>query len=346
MIGYGQLIRQNKNFRNLWFGQIISMFGDWFNLIASAALIAQLTQSGLAVSGLFVARMLAPFLVSPISGVVADRHNRKTILIVSDITRSLTAFGFLFVRQPEHVWLIYALTIIQMGISGFFNPTYNALLPDLVTTEELGTANVLGTITWSVMLTLGAAIGGFVSGIFGIYTAFTIDGITFLLSIIFLSMVVYTPDENNETDKSISAAIQSYLDGLTYLRNKADILLITLHKSFITLTTWAGVQVIQVTIAKELFVIGEGGSISLGLMFAFQGVGAALGPIVGRYFVGDHSNRVRQGITVSYIIIAVGLAISSTLSNFPIILFGWLLIGFGGGNIWVFSTQLLMQLFA
>lgn len=344
MVSYGQLIRENKNFRNLWFGQIVSMFGDWFNLIASAALIAQLTDSGLAVGALFVARMLAPFAVSPIAGILADRYNRKTILIVSDIVRAFTAFGFLFVREPNQVWMIYALTAIQLGISGFFNPTYNALLPELVSEKELGTANVLGTITWSVMLMLGAAVGGFVSGIFGIYTAFTIDGFTFLFSIIFLVWIVYTPHANQDEDQSVSAALQSYLDGLRYLRQKTDILLIALHKAFLTMTTWAGIQVIQVTIAEQLFVIGEGGSISLGLMFAIQGTGAALGPIVGRYFVGDDLNKVRRFITIAYLIDVVGLVIASSLFSFPVVLLGWALIGLGSSNLWVMSSQLLMQL--
>jgi len=64
--GYLELVSQNANFRNLWFGQIISLLGDWFNLIASASLVAMLTQSGLAVGGLFVVRMLAQFFGSPV----------------------------------------------------------------------------------------------------------------------------------------------------------------------------------------------------------------------------------------------------------------------------------------
>jgi NRE family putative nickel resistance protein-like MFS transporter len=79
-VSYTELLRNNRNFRFLWFGQIVSLLGDWFNLVASAALIGLLTQSGLAVGSLFVVRMLAPFVVSPIAGVVADRYNRKHIL--------------------------------------------------------------------------------------------------------------------------------------------------------------------------------------------------------------------------------------------------------------------------
>ena len=120
--GYWALARSNANFRYLWSGQIISLLGDWFNLIASAALIAQLTESGLAVGTLFVVRMLAPVLISPLAGVAADRYNRKHILIVSDIGRFFTAAAFLFIRSPEHVWFVYLLSFLQLGIGGFFFP--------------------------------------------------------------------------------------------------------------------------------------------------------------------------------------------------------------------------------
>ncbi|MEM7347509.1 MAG: MFS transporter [Chloroflexota bacterium] len=343
MVGYGQIIRENRNFRNLWLGQVVSMFGDWFNLIASAALIALFTESGLAVGALFVVRMLAPFLASPIAGVVADRYNRKWILIGSDIIRSLTAFSFLFVREPQHVWLIYVLTIIQMGVSGFFAPTYNAFLPDIVTSKELGTANALSAITWSVMLAVGSAVGGLVSGVFGIYTAFTIDGFTFLLSIFFLMRMSYTPAPI-ETEQQVSAAIKEYIDGLKYLKNHADIFVIVFHKAFVTFTTWSGIHVVQVIIAEEIFVLGEGGSISLGLMFAFNGLGSSLGPVITRYWTKDQDRPTRRMITLSYLVSALGLAIAATLFNLPMVLLGVFLIGIGGGTIWVFSTQLLLQL--
>lgn len=93
--GYLQLIRQNANFRNLWLGQVISLMGDWFNLIASASLVAHLTQSGLAVGGLFVARMLAQFFMGPFGGALADRFDRKRLLVVTDFARAVIVLGFL-----------------------------------------------------------------------------------------------------------------------------------------------------------------------------------------------------------------------------------------------------------
>ncbi len=178
--GYLDLVQGNANFRHLWYGQIVSLFGDWFNLIASAALISTLTKSGLAVGGLFVVRMLAPFFISPLAGVAADRYNRKWLLILADLTRAVVVLGFLLVREPQFTWLLYTLTAVQLAISGFFFPTRNAILPDIVTRQELGAANALSSATWSVMLALGAALGGLVAGELGIYPAFIIDSLTFL----------------------------------------------------------------------------------------------------------------------------------------------------------------------
>ena len=98
--------------------------------MVSSYMVAMLTQSGIAVSGLFVARMLAPFVVSPLAGVIAERYNRKHILIITDILRAIVVFGLLFVRETGHIWLLYTLTVIQLGLSGFFFPTRNAILPD------------------------------------------------------------------------------------------------------------------------------------------------------------------------------------------------------------------------
>jgi MFS family permease len=344
-IGYGELIRGNRNFRYLWFGQIVSLLGDWFNLIASASLVAMLTQSGFAVGGLFVVRMLAPFLVSPIAGVAADRYNRKHILIITDVTRAVTVFGFLLVRDAGHVWLLYALTAIQLAISGFFFPTRTAILPDLVPSRGIGAANALSSATWSVMLALGAAIGGLVSGYWGIYPAFIIDGLTFLLSALLIAQIrLDLKPALGASDKTIGASLGQYLDGLRYLGEHTDTLVIALHKAAIALIMFSGFQVVQVAISEDVFVIGIGGGISLGLMFGINGVGTGIGPILARRFTGDRDRSLRMAILLGYFIGALGLAITGTLINFGTVLFGTLLRGVGGGIIWVFSTQLLLQL--
>lgn len=342
--GYLELIRSNANFRYLWFGEIVSLLGDWFNLIASAALIANLTGSGLAVGGLFVVRMLAIFLVSPIAGVWADRYNRRTILILTDITRAITVMAFLLVREPGDVWLLYTLNALQMAISGVFFPAKGAILPDIVSERELGPANALSSATWSVMLALGAALGGLVAGTWGIYPAFVIDALTFLISAWLVTRVRYTPPQDRDSVSSISVAIQEYAKGLDYLRKNRDILFIALLKAAAGITASGPFEVMQVSITQDIFVIGEGGGIGLGIIYTAVGIGSGLGPILARRFTGDDEIKLRRAIAWGYLISAIGLGMAATLQSFGLVLVGGLLRAFGSGINWVFSTQLLLML--
>jgi MFS family permease len=343
--GYLALVRGNRDFRSLWFGQIISLFGDWFNLIASASLISSLTGSGMAVGGLFVVRMLAPFLVSPLAGVAADRYNRKRLLVLSDLTRAAVVLGFLFVRDASQVWLLYTLTAIQLGLSGVFFPARNAILPDIVSRAELGSANTLSAATWSVMLAVGAAMGGIVAGEWGIYPAFVVDSATFILSALFILQIRYRhKQEDQAKGQSMRLFLLQYIEGLGYLKQNRDILMITLQKAAVALTISGVFQVVQVALAEQVFVIGEGGGTSLGLLYAAGGVGTGLGPILARRFTGDRERHLRIAVLVSYVLGSLGLVISAPLWNFPSVLLGTLVRAVGSGINWVFTTQLLLQL--
>ena len=128
MGSYLELLKKNQNFRNLWLATLISYTGDWFNLLASAALIANLTDSGTAISYLFLARFLPLFFLSPFTGVFADRYDRKWILIVADLLRAVTVLGFLIVYFTRQTWLLYLLTVIQFSLSALFAPTHAAVI--------------------------------------------------------------------------------------------------------------------------------------------------------------------------------------------------------------------------
>jgi predicted MFS family arabinose efflux permease len=103
-------------------------------------------------------------------------------------------------------------------------------------------------------------------------------------------------------------------------------------------------QVIQVHLAEQVYVIGEGGSTSLGIMYAVVGVGTGLGPIGARIFTGDRDRPMRIAISVAFLITTVGLVIIAPLPSYGVTLFGTFLRGLGGGLTWVFSTQILLQL--
>ena len=338
-IGYIDLIRQNSNFRWLWCGQVVTLLGDWFNLIASAILIAELTGSGFAIGVLFTIRMLAPFTVAPIAGICADRYNRKHLLIITDIVRVFIVLGFLFIRDESDIWLLYTLTTLLFAVSGFFSPARSAILPDITTPRELGTANALGAATWSVMLALGAAIGGLTTGLFGSQTAFVIDGLTFALSAGFL-FGIKLPAPSSATGGTPARA---KLTALRYMRQHPDIFFIAMHKAAIALLLSSGFQVVQIAIAKDYFVIGVGGAISLGLMYCMNGIGSGIGPILARRWTGDRDRPLRISISLGYLIGALGLAIAAPLFGLVEVLIGGFIRSIGGGIAWVFSTQLLLQ---
>jgi predicted MFS family arabinose efflux permease len=195
------------------------------------------------------------------------------------------------------------------------------------------------------MLALGAALGGLVAGGWGIKPAFIVDALTFLLSALFLSRIAYayTP-ERVQGDMHPRVILGQYVDGLRYLRNHPDILFVSTHKAAFALVATGAFQVVQVRIAEEVFVIGEGGGISLGLLYAVAGVGTGIGPIIARRFTGDRDKPLRVAILLSYLLTSIGLLIIVPLANFELTLAGTLLRSFGGGINWVFATQLLLQL--
>jgi MFS family permease len=341
---YRDLVAQNPSYRNLWLGQVLSLAGDWFNVIATATLIQQLTGSSAHVGWLFAIRMLAPFVVSPFAGVVADRFDRRKILIVADLLRAAVVLAFLLVDERDEVWLLYALTFVQLGLSGFFFPAYRALLPMVVGKEQLGTAIALGSATWSTMLAAGAVAGGLVAGAFGVYPAFVIDALTFVASVGFLCLVRPGARESAPVGGGLRASIQQYLDGWRYLKRHVDIALVALQKAANTLLVAGAFQVVQVALTEQVFVIGEGGSTSLGIMWSTVGVGTGIGPILVRRFTGDDPRRLRVALAVSYFVTGTGLAIVAVATTFPVALVGALLRGVGAGVNWVFSTQLLLTL--
>jgi MFS family permease len=342
-IGDLPLIRSNPDFRNLWLGQIVSLAGDWFNLIASAALIAQLTGSGVAVGLLVVVRMLAQFVMGPIGGLLADRYNRKNLLIASDLARAVVVLGFLVVDGPEEVWMLYVLTALQLGLSGLFIPTKDAILPDITRPEELGTANALNATTWSTMLALGAALGGLVAGEWGLRPAFIIDSLSFIYSAFLIARVRYSFSDVPTARMTAAGVFREYFAGFGYLRRHPDILLIATQKAAQALSVSAAYQIIQVELASKVFVYGDGGSTGLGLMYAMVGLGTGVSPLVARAFTGDRPRDLRRAIGWSYIVTAAGLLVASTLASFGVVLFATFLRGFGVAVAWVFSTTLLLQ---
>src|SRR5689334_3090348 len=88
--------------------------------------------SGLAVSAFLLSRFIPPMVIGPFAGVLADRFDRKRLLIFSDVSRAVVVLLLLFATSPDRLWLIYVLTIVQFALSSVFDPGRNAIMPSLL----------------------------------------------------------------------------------------------------------------------------------------------------------------------------------------------------------------------
>ena len=207
------------------------------------------------------------------------------------------------------------MTAIQLGISGLFFPARNAIFPDVISREQLSAANALSSSTWSTMLALGTALGGFVAGSFGVYTAFAIDALSFFVSALLIAQLRYMPSALPSDSKDLRAALREYGDGFRYFGRYRDILVIVLQKAAVTFCFAAAYEVTAVSISQHVFVIGEGGGIGLGFIYAIVGVGTGLGPIIMRAYIGDRDRALRIGIFVAYLIAAAGMVLAASMVN-------------------------------
>ena len=198
------------------------------------------------------------------------------------------------------VWLLYTLTAIQTGISGFYFTARTAILPDVVEERAVGTANAISSATWSVMLAVGAAVGGLVAGTWGIWTAYLIDAATFLVSAAFVAQIrIVHYSAPRHLDQSVRRVLAEHLVGFRVVFGSKGLLLIVLQKSMLMLFFGAAFQVILVGIAKNVFTIGSEGSLSVGVMFALMGLGTGIGPLAARAMTGDRPNRMHLAILMS-----------------------------------------------
>ncbi len=343
-VGYIDLLRRNRAFRQLWLGQVVSQMGDWFDTIALYTIILNLTGSGRDVGLLLVARFVPSFLFGPLSGVVADRFSRQRIMIVTDILRALVVLGFLFVRRPDQLWIVYVLTVFQLGLSTFFEPAKTAAIPSIVEDRELVAANAISSVTWSAMLTLGAAIGGLITGWFGTDVAFILDAASYLLSAALIASIRVQKRRKRERQKLTvgrALGITETIEGIRYVKDRPRVLALLLVKP-----AWGlggGILTLLAVFGERIFPVGKSAATGIGVLFAARGIGTAVGPIVARRMAGELDRRMQVWIGIAFLIggafyIAFG---SATSFVFALIVLG--VAHCGGSILWVFSTVLLQR---
>ena len=345
-VGYVELLRRNRDFRNLFVGQLVSQTGDWFNSVALFTLLLSLTGSGETVGYVLIIKLLPSFFAGPPAGVVADRFNRKTIMIVADLARAFLVLGFLFVERQDQVWIVYVLAGLEIIVSSFFDPAKSAAIPNIVSREELVPANGLSAASWSVTLALGAALGGLVTDAFGRNTAFVIDSLSFFISAAFIARVhlrsrVSSKKRIDRLSLIEVTGLSDFIDGARYLKSNPRVIALLLVKS-----GWGfggGVLLLLTVYGKQIFPIGRDGATSIGWLYAARGLGALIGPVIAGRITSGEPRTMRRAISVAFFVSA---AFYLMFAQAPVLAVALICVigAHSGGSIqWVFSTTLLQM---
>lgn len=339
--GILELVRGNRNFRLLWYGQIVSQLGDWFSTITVQALLVARTGSATPVALYTVAAMLPGFLLGPVAGVVVDRLPRRAVMVAADLARAGIALGLLGFRSAETVWVAYACMAALSTCSAFFEPARIATLPNVTTREELVPANTLTSVTWSLLLTTGALAGGVVGRFLGPDAAFVLNACSFLTSAAFLARMSVPPIQGQQAPRGGIAELR---EGFAYVIARR-----TLRGALTAKLGWGlagGIQVLMPILGQRVYPLpgDRNGQLATSILFAAGGFGTALGPLLARRVTGHSVPRLRGAITAAFLLGGLGYAAMSQAGSLWSASAALAFARFHGAIVWVFSTVLLQLL--
>jgi predicted MFS family arabinose efflux permease len=272
------LLRRNRDYRTVLIAQIISFAGDWFATVAFAGLVLDRTNSDLLATTVFVVSALPAFLVTPFAGPVADRFDRKRIMVICSIIQGFAALGFLLSQRH---WIGFGF-IAQGGIAAvgaFFGPASQAAIVNLVDPDDLATATAASSSVWGAMLAIGSGLGALVAARFGRAVAFELNAASFIVAGAFIATV-----RGKTSQRATGAArqrmrpIADSIEAARYARSNRHIKAFLLSKAGFGFGT--GVVGLLAVLAKRRFDTGDGGT---GVLLFARGMGVLMGPWFVRF---------------------------------------------------------------
>lgn len=272
------LVFRKPNLRRLLTANLLSGIGDWFNSVAVLSLLMELTGTAMAVGITLALRTLPHLFFGPLGGIIADRYDKKKVMIFCDFARAGIASCFLLVSTASDIWLVYCGTFLLVAFSSLYHPSRLSILPHIVEREELATANALDQSVYGIVMAVGSLIGGICIALWGIQVAFVFNALSFLASGILIIRLVVT---RSESEHRSSAGLQvSYRDVLTFAARTPVV------RSILLLTAlWPiGGGIINVLISVYAFQVFHAGQMGIGLLYGAIGFGFIVGGLAADRF--------------------------------------------------------------
>ncbi len=328
---YVQLLKDEAVLRRLSTIQLISYFGAWFSNVAIYTLLVHLDVSAFIIAMVASFHFLPGVLQAPISGVLIDRFSAKRLMLLLLLIEIISTFSLLLVTSSAWLWLLFVLIFIRMGAASFYFTLEMSLLPKILKGNALQFANEIHSIIWSFSYTLGMAMSGLLVYQLGVYTAFIVDGVLFVIAFL---MLINLP-VNVATEQKGQSFFTSFKEGIVYLKNHPKIIHLILIHACVGFTVFDALVTLM---AKELYHTLLAIPLAIGILHAVRALGLVFGPmLLGKWI--NNKNLL-------YLLLFQGLGImiwGMLLENFYLSLVGSFIAGFFTTTLWSYTYTLIQK---
>jgi MFS family permease len=258
-------LRRHRDFRLLFFGQLVSFFGTMITSVAVPYQVYQLSHSVLVVGMLGLAELAAILVFALLGGALADAADRRLMVLLTEaglMAGSLLLAGNSLLSHPV-LWLIFAMVILQASIDALQRPSLGAMLPRLVDVDELPAAAALGNVRGTLGMIAGPSLAGVLVAVAGLPVTYTVDVATFVIGLACLALMKEMPAPADAARPSL----RRVAEGMRYARSRPE--LIGTYVVDIVAMLFGMPMALFPAIAQTL-----GGPSVLGLLYAAPSVGA------------------------------------------------------------------------
>ncbi len=346
------LLARRPAFARLWLAGALSLVGDWLSLVAVSVLAAERGGGPLALAGILAAHALPGAIVSPIAGVLADRFDRRRLLVATALIQALLTALMAVAAGRGEVLAVQALLVLRSALSAMVPPAEAGALRHVVDEGELLPANVLLASTWSVAYVLGMALGGLLATL-GPEAAISLDAVSFVAcAALVVTLPRMPPPRRSHPPVAESrppvygpraaarALVADWRAALGEAARRPRLLRAALAKAPVALGGGAAWLALNLA-ASEARPFGAA-ALSLGILQAVRGAGTGLGPAVAARLAGRGLRRAHLA-AASYALAFGGMAALPFVSSPAALLGAALAWGTGTGSSWVLSQTALQR---
>jgi MFS family permease len=310
----------HRNYRILWFAALGSTIGTWMQKYAQGLLVYDLTKSTFYLGLDDFLSQLPILLFMLIGGVIADRHDRRWLLTMSQYVQAFSAFALAVLVWTGHIHVafIFALSFVAGCGQAFGGPAYQAMIPSLVPKRDLPNAIALNSTQFNLSRVLGPSGGAIVLATIGTAWCFFVNGLSFFLVVIALA-ALHLPKHIPALNRG--AVSEELRSGLRYVRDDRVLFTLTI---LVTVSTFLTMPILTMlpAFAHEVLTGGGRPETRLSLLMASQGVGAIVGALlVGIIGATTHLGRVLLTVQIGLGLLIAAFALSTSLALSMVLLF-------------------------